>query len=153
MDIVEKITGLGFELDNYSNGKHECICPFCSHNRKPIHQKQKCAAVWFEDDFATYNCVHCGEHGFVHSDKPSKKQAYTKPKVSVPQDDNLNMAAPFFEARGIKLETARKFGVYVDASKFRKPVLAFPFYKGGKIVNVKIRESHTYSLIGEIVNG
>ena len=78
MDIVEKITGLGFELDNYSNGKHECICPFCSHNRKPIHQKQKCAAVWFEDDFATYNCVHCGEHGFVHSDIPSQRCRYHK---------------------------------------------------------------------------
>lgn len=139
MDIVEKITGLGFELDNYSNGKHECICPFCSHTRKPIHQKQKCAAVWFEDDFATYNCVHCGEHGFVHSDKPGKKQAYTKPRVAPPENDNLSLAAPFFEARGIKLETARKFGVYVETNKFRKPVLAFPFYKGGQIVNVKYR--------------
>lgn len=139
MDIVEKITGLGFELDNYSNGKHECICPFCSHTRKPIHQKQKCAAVWFEDDFATYNCVHCGEHGFVHSDKPSKKRAYVRPRVEVPKEDNLAMASQFFEGRGIKLETARKLGVYVDKTKFRKPVLAFPFFKGGQVVNVKYR--------------
>lgn len=139
MDIVEKITGLGFELDNYSNGKHECICPFCSHNRKPIHQKQKCAAVWFEDDFATYNCVHCGEHGFVHSDKPSKKQSYTKPRIAPPKDDNLAIASSFFEGRGIKLETARKLGVYVDTTKFRKPVIAFPFFKGSQVVNVKYR--------------
>lgn len=139
MDIVEKITGLGFELDNYSNGKHECICPFCSHTRKPIHQKQKCAAVWFEDDFATYNCVHCGEHGFVHSDKPSKKRTYVRPRVEVPKEDNLAMASQFFEGRGIKLETARKLGVYVDTTRFRKPVLAFPFFKGGQVVNVKYR--------------
>lgn len=139
MDIVEKITGLGFELDSYSNGKHECICPFCSHTRKPIHQKQKCAAVWVEDDFATYNCIHCGEHGFLHSDKPSKKQTYERPVVRQHDDDKLVLATEFFQGRGIRLETARKFGVYVETEKFRVPVLAFPYYKGGQLVNVKYR--------------
>lgn len=139
MDIVEKITGLGFELSSYSNGKHDCVCPFCSHARKPIHQKQKCAAVWIEDDFATYNCIHCGEHGFVHSDKPAQNRAYTRPSVNKPKDDNLLLAADFFEARGIRLETARKLGIYVDTTKFKTPVLAFPYYKGGQLVNVKYR--------------
>lgn len=139
MDIVEKITGIGFELDNYAVGKHECTCPFCSHTRKPIHQKQKCAAVWIEEDFATYNCVHCGEHGFLNADKPSKNQPYTRPNIPKHTDDNLILAAAFFESRGIKLETARKFGLYVEKDKFRVPVLAFPFYKGGQLVNVKYR--------------
>lgn len=139
MDIVEKIIGLGFELSSYSNGKHDCVCPFCSHARKPIHQKQKCAAVWIEDDFATYNCIHCGEHGFVHSDKPAQTRAYTRPSVNKPKDDNLLLAADFFQARGIRLETARKLGVYVDTTKFKTPVLAFPYYKGGQLVNVKYR--------------
>lgn len=139
MDVVEKITGLGFELDSYSLGKHECTCPFCSHTRKPIHQKQKCAAVWIEDDFATYNCVHCGEHGFVNADKPSKNPTYVRPVVPKHDDDNLVLASAFFESRGIRLETARKFGVYVEKDKFRVPVLAFPFYKGEQLVNVKYR--------------
>ena len=139
MDVVEKITGLGFELDSYSLGKHECTCPFCSHTRKPIHQKQKCAAVWIEDDFATYNCVHCGEHGFVNADKPSKNPTYVRPVVPKHDEDNLVMASAFFESRGIRLETARKFGVYVEKDKFRVPVLAFPFYKGEQLVNVKYR--------------
>jgi len=139
MDIVEKITGLGFELSSYSNGKHECVCPFCSAHRKPIHQKQKVAAVWIEEDFATYNCVHCGEHGFLYSDKPSKAPHYAIPKAKVPETDNLKLAVSFFEGRGIRLETARKLGVYVDVEKFRVPTLAFPYFKGGRLVNVKYR--------------
>lgn len=139
MDVVEKISGLGFELSNYSDGKHECVCPFCSAHRKPIHQKQRCAAVWIEQDFATYNCVHCGEHGFLFSDRPSKTPTYTAPKVKIPESDNLKLAVPFFQTRGIRLETARKLGVYVDTERMKKPVLAFPYTKGGRVVNVKYR--------------
>lgn len=146
MDVVEKIAELGFDLNSYSNGKHECTCPFCSAHRKPIHQKQRCAAVWIEEDFATYNCVHCGAHGFEYSDKPSKPSRYELPKITIPDTDNLKLAVSFFEARGIKLETARKLGVYVE-TKGKQPLLAFPFYKGGRIVNVKYRginEKHFY---------
>lgn len=137
-DVVEKLSELGFELDSYSNGKHECVCPMCSHKRKPIHQKQKCAAVWIEDDFATYNCVHCGEHGFITTDKPSvHKQKYTKPLVVV--KNNADEAEEFFKSRGISVETLKKFGVYVEREKFSEPMIAFPYFKGGRVVNVKYR--------------
>lgn len=139
MDIIEKITELGFQLDNYSNGKHECICPFCSHTRKPIHQKMKCAAVWIEPDFVTYNCVHCMERGWFCSDKPSSKPVYTQPKAKIPSSDNLELAADFFKSRGISLETARKLGVYVDVERYKTPMLAFPYFKGGRLVNIKYR--------------
>jgi hypothetical protein len=43
-------------------------CPFCSHARTPRNQKKKVFAVRLkEPDFAIFNCVHCGESGYLHS--------------------------------------------------------------------------------------
>jgi putative DNA primase/helicase len=45
-------------------------CPICSHARRK--KRDKCFAVTLkEPDFAIYNCVHCGESGYVHPDRPS----------------------------------------------------------------------------------
>ena len=42
-------------------------CPFCSHFRKRHNQRKKTFAVKIKDDgFAIFNCVHCGESGYVH---------------------------------------------------------------------------------------
>lgn len=137
-DVIEKLSDMGFELDSYSNGKHECLCPNCSAKRKPQHQKQKCAAVWIEDDFVTYNCVHCGYHGFISADKPSThKTKYTPPVVIA--KDNADELEEYFKGRGISVNTLKKFGVYIEKDKFTVPMIAFPFYKGGRIVNVKYR--------------
>lgn len=141
MNVIEKLSELGFELDSYGYGKHECICPFCSASRKPHHQKQKCAAVWIEDDFATYNCIHCGEHGFIHSDKKfeHKEPKYTKPTRQVL--DNLAGAEEFLKSRGISLETAKKMHLYVNTNtKNGEKWLAFPYYKAGELVNIKYRK-------------
>lgn len=138
MDVVEKLSSLGFELDNYANGKHECLCPFCSAQRKPHHQNQKCAAVWIEDNFATYNCIHCGEHGFINSDVFNYEHAKYTPVTTMPEN-NAMLAEGFFTKRGISLETLKKAGVYVERKKFKEPMIAFPFYKGTRIVNIKYR--------------
>ncbi len=140
MNVIEKLSELGFELDSYGYGKHECICPFCSASRKPHHQKQKCAAVWIEEDFATYNCIHCGKHDFLHSDKKieRKEVKYTKP---IRQSSNtLSGTEGFLNKRGISLETANKAGLYATTNnKTGERWLAFPFYKGGEVVNIKYR--------------
>jgi hypothetical protein len=45
-------------------------CPACSHTRRK--KRDRCFAVTLkEPDFAIYNCVHCGDHGYVHPDRPS----------------------------------------------------------------------------------
>lgn len=137
MTIANKLQDLGFHLKSYSIGRHECTCPFCSDQRKAANKKKKVAMVWIEEQFASYNCVHCGEHGFVLDDihKPIK---YKRPEVIV--KDNLGeKAGQFFKNRGISLETAKKLGVYVETKKFPKPMLAYPYYKNGVLVNVKYR--------------
>lgn len=141
MNIIEKLTELGFALDSYGYGKHECICPFCSFARKPQHQNQKCAAVWIEEDFATYNCIHCGERGFVHSDKKIERKEIKYKKPSRGTTNTLIGAEDLIKSRGISLETANKMGLYVVKDpKSGENWLAFPFYKAGEVVNIKYRK-------------
>lgn len=139
MTIASKLQELGFNLKSYSVGKYECTCPFCSSQRKSANKKKKVAMVWIEDQFASYNCVHCGEHGYVLDDtgfhKPVK---YKRPEVTV--RNNLGeKARQFFKNREISLETAQKLGVYIETKKFSKPMIAYPYYKNGVLVNVKYR--------------
>src|SRR5512132_2106980 len=45
-------------------------CPFCSHSRRAINRRKPVFAVKLkEPDFAIYNCVHCGENGYIHPQK------------------------------------------------------------------------------------
>ena len=45
-------------------------CPACSNTRRK--KRDRCFAVTLkEPDFAIYNCLHCGDHGYVHPDRPS----------------------------------------------------------------------------------
>lgn len=49
------------------------VCPFCSSIRKSSNQRKPVFAIKLKDlDFAVYNCVHCGEHGFVHPNTPTR---------------------------------------------------------------------------------
>ena len=59
---VERLTGGQIGRDIHST------CPFCSRARTARNQKKKVFAVRLKDpDFAIYNCVHCGESGYLHS--------------------------------------------------------------------------------------
>lgn len=135
--LINKLKELGFNLPSYANGVYDCTCPNCSAQRKSSNKKKKVARVWIDDDMITYNCVHCGFKGYIVDEKPVSKK-YVRPAVK-PRDNLGEKAAAFFKNRGISIETAKSAGVYVEKSKFSKPVLAYPYYKNGVLVNVKYR--------------
>jgi Toprim domain len=59
---VERLTGGHVGRDIRS------VCPFCSAARSHGNQKKKVFAIRLKDpDFAIYNCAHCGESGYLHS--------------------------------------------------------------------------------------
>jgi hypothetical protein len=55
-------------------GMTRSTCPFCSESRgTTASRRAKVFAVTLKDpDFAIFNCVHCGESGYVHPDAPAK---------------------------------------------------------------------------------
>lgn len=151
MSIRQQLNDKNIFLNDYSIGKHQTTCPFCSKDRKKKHNKV--FAVWIENGIATYNCIHCGEHGFV-VEKEFIKKTYTLPNVAV--KDNLGeKAKEFFNNRGLSVENAKKLGIYIEGKKFSKPMIAFPYFKNGLIVNVKYRgileKSFTQEVNGEPV--
>jgi hypothetical protein len=49
------------------------VCPFCSHTRRTANQRKAVFAIKLKaPDFAIYNCAHCGESGYVHSERSSR---------------------------------------------------------------------------------
>jgi Toprim domain len=52
-------------------GRTVCTpCPLCSHSRRTINQRKPVFAIKLKaPDFAIFNCVHCGESGYVHPDR------------------------------------------------------------------------------------
>ena len=136
--IKNKLQELGFNLKSYLPGKYDCECPFCSAERKAKNKHKKVCRVWIEEDTASYYCVHCGVKGFVHEDKPIKKiKKYIRPDVRIL--NNLGFKSElFFKNRGLSVQTAKDLGVFVS-NKFGKPMMAYPYFKNGVIVNVKYR--------------
>src|SRR5262249_16598594 len=44
---------------------------FLSHTRRPANQRKPVFAIKLkEPDFAVFNCVHCGEHGYIRAGTP-----------------------------------------------------------------------------------
>lgn len=133
-DIATLLREEGWNLPSYAIGEYECLCPLCSHLRKPKNRKKTCAKVWIvSDSIATFNCMNCNQSGTIKADKAVYKPVkYDKPVVPVkkPLDNVLN----FVNARGISKETAEYLGWFVKDDQ-----IAFPFYKFGEIVNIKYR--------------
>jgi hypothetical protein len=63
MTPQELLNANGIYLASYDLGEHALICPRCSANRKPHHQKLKCLSVKIDDQGATWHCNHCGLSG------------------------------------------------------------------------------------------
>jgi hypothetical protein len=59
LDAIDRLTGRRL-------GTFDFPCPLCSPFRKPANQRKLVLRIWrVEFGFATYHCVHCGEHGPV----------------------------------------------------------------------------------------
>ena len=60
------------------------VCPFCSHTRRTANQRKAVFAIKLKaPDFAIYNCAHCGESGYVHSERSSRVVDLGKRQPSV----------------------------------------------------------------------
>ena len=75
----------GFLIDQFNQhkleeGKSQGICPLCSHNREPKHQKAKCASYDWDRGIGT--CHNCSKTFQLHTykRKGTSEKVYTKPE-------------------------------------------------------------------------
>jgi twinkle protein len=115
-------------------------CPQCSPSRKK--KNAKCLSVNIEK--GVWWCAHCDYRGTLKGGEESPgRKIYRRP--SWPEkpviDDPL---LSWFASRGISRELVQTEGIavveaYLAQLEERVPCIAFPYTKGGELVNVKYR--------------
>ena len=138
----------------HSNNSSEIYttCPICSHTRKK--KSNKCLSVNIEKGI--WICHHCGWSGCLKNKDERWKITEKHFGKSIISSTNIEEkkvktevlseeAIKYFMARGISKETLvseKIFGAtkFVQAEGKRVGVIAFPYYMGEKLVNVKYRD-------------
>tara|TARA_Y100000310_G_scaffold28395_1_gene27032 strand:+ start:4707 stop:6479 length:1773 start_codon:yes stop_codon:yes gene_type:complete len=139
---MEDLRTTGIVLRHYGVGNHKTKCPECKNKRKPKNKNDKPLSVTIEPDGgAVWNCHNCGWGGGVagerfKQDRPPPIE-YRRPKAvkKTPTPDKM---LAWFEKRKISKATIETFGIY-RTTRGQTPVVAFPYFKDGTLVNVKYR--------------
>jgi hypothetical protein len=95
IDAIDRLTGGRL-------GTFDAPCPLCSPFRKAANQRKRVLRIWRVNlDFATYHCVHCGEHGHVleHTGKRPDPVRLAKARAEAAERDRLHRADRLAKAR------------------------------------------------------
>jgi putative DNA primase/helicase len=60
---AEILRSAGITTESTAPGRYYAICPSCSRERKPPHQKLECLGVTIDDRGVKWGCNHCGWKG------------------------------------------------------------------------------------------
>jgi twinkle protein len=140
----------GFEIEHYNvhrikDNVKTSTCPECSHDRKPINQKQKCMSVFWDTGLG--QCNHCGAtvqlHTFKKKEKPIKQYAKPKPK-NINSPYTLEFSKGIKENRGISESTLKRFKVtqemeFMPQLKKEVSCIVFNYFHEGELINAKYR--------------
>ena len=138
---MKALQDFGIRLKSYSNGNHKVTCPKCSHTRANKHDA--CLSVTIDGDGFVYNCHHCGWNGGSKNNVVYMKKTYRKPEYK-PEVTKVSKVFEYLSKRGISKEVGENLGVglvkrFMPQTSKEEWCIAFPFYRGGEVVNVKYR--------------
>lgn len=132
---------LGIDTRGHLSGEMKTTCPQCSPHRK----KKSYPCLNVNLDKGVYFCHHCGWSGGTNNQSRTMiTKTYRKPEFT-PQPIT-DGAMKFLTERGItpavigrnQISVTR---VYMPQVESEVSAIAFPFVKGGEIVNVKYRDT------------
>ena len=138
----------GIDLPDIFSGDRKTVCPMCSATRKK--KFDPCLSV--NGETGVWKCHNCGWTGRRDDrtalDKEIEK-IYRKPDpVSNEELENMDRnVAAYFKRRGIgpaALKEAKVFSTwhYLPGTREDTLCMAFPYYKGTELVNVKYRDAN-----------
>lgn len=127
-----------------SAGEVDTTCPECSAQRKK--KSARCLSVNL--DKGTFFCHHCGWAGGLGSGEQRFEPAWRKPQHRRPAPlpaKPIDPVVDWFEERGIPkavLERNRiaAVTVYMPQVEDHTGAVAFPYFRGDELVNVKYRD-------------
>lgn len=129
---------------NGKTGEFDTTCPQCSPTRKK--KSARCLSV--NADKGTWKCHHCGYAGGIGDGERRYEAPWRKPQYRRPEPiaaKPVDSIAEWFATRGIPrgvLERNRvtPATVYMPQVEDHVGAVAFPYYRGDELVNVKYRD-------------
>jgi twinkle protein len=125
-------------------GEFDTTCPQCSSTRKK--KSARCLSV--NADKGTFKCHHCGWAGGLGDgerryEPPWRKPVYRRPEPIASKP--LDPIVQWFGDRGIQREVLERnrvtpVTVYMPQVEDHVGAVAFPYYRGDELVNVKYRD-------------
>jgi twinkle protein len=145
---VKNWSDLGIDIRGHNHGELKTICPQCSPHRK----KKSYPCLNVNIDLGVFNCWHCGWSGSIGKGdymKPYVAGAKTYRKPEFKGQVLTQGALDWLVERGITPEVAARNQIsmamkYMPQREEEVPCMAFPFIKGGEVVNVKYRDRNKY---------
>lgn len=132
---MSRFEDFGIYVPAGHKGEYRSTCPRCSKDRKK--STEKCFSVNVEE--GVWICNHCGWSGNLVCKEDSSCRVTPKPKplfAKVNYDDTAREKSLYdwFQGRKIEADTVRD-----NKITLRKNSILFPYYFGGKVVNIKFR--------------
>jgi len=143
---IDKYNVHGFDLSNKEEGKTTSICVFCSKDRKPQNQKQKCVEI--DLNIGWFTCQHCGESGQLHTFKKkkidSKRKVFKKPEWKNITNLSESVVKWFENERKISQNTLKNARVGSGIKKMppewnKSKVICFTYFRFNELINIKYR--------------
>ena len=136
--IVSLATKERYEINATRNGENYMPCPECSKHRKK--QKDKCFS-WNNSELVG-KCHNC-EASFVLYSPFEKEKEFIAPEWKNNTKLNENVVK-WFESRMISQKVLNDMKIYSDIEYMPQisketSVVCFPFFRNGKLINIKYR--------------
>lgn len=142
---MKTFADFGIDLNGRSGEEVKTTCPECSHTRKkknyPCLNVNTVKEVW--------HCHHCGwsgglGSGVLNRSAPPGRRVYPKPEFR--PAPMTSKAMEWFATRGITTEVMIRNRislerVWMPQIEDEVTAIAYPYYKGGEVVNIKYRDS------------
>lgn len=141
---MKTLADYGIQIPHGRSGEVDTTCPQCSSQRKK--KTARCLSV--NADKGTWHCHHCGWAGGLHEgekrfEAPWRKPVYRKPIALEPKP--LTAIETWLGDRGIPRSVIERnkvqaVAVYMPQVEDHVGAIAFPYYRGDELVNVKYRD-------------
>lgn len=142
---MKNFSDFGIDLGGRSGEEVKTTCPQCSHTRK----KKNYPCLNVNTQKGVWHCHHCGWSGglgtgVINRSAPPARRVYPRPEFRPAALSDGAIA--FFQKRGITTDVLIRNRialerVYMPQIEDEVVAIAYPYFKGGEIVNIKYRDN------------